>query len=163
MLDDDSKRMYFGGESFQINKLMATSAQTAFQILGNHALFEKMQFGGMTVEPTVLHHDFREGGVAETAVPTDADTTIRSVIRYEQIVPGARIIATYSLFRNDTLLSLSLVDIRFREVEGGTRVDYNESVHFYDPQESGSQRRDMMLYTLNGLETLARNLDAGLV
>ena len=106
--------------------------------------------------------DFRVGGeevTRGTFTALDHAEAIETRTRFHDLVPGERILATYSL-SVDRLRSVSVLTIELTDAAAGTRVDYTEQYTFIDPVSPDGiierkEREGGTRLMLNGLKGVA--------
>ncbi|CAN5536821.1 SRPBCC family protein [soil metagenome] len=108
--------------------------------------------------------DFRVGGLEVTRgsfMALDNAEAIETRTRFIDIVEPSRILSTYEL-DVDRLRSVSIIAVQLTEIDGGTRVDYDEQYTFVDPTtaDAAVERREREGGTrlmLNGLKVTAES------
>jgi uncharacterized protein YndB with AHSA1/START domain len=60
--------------------------------------------------------------------------------RYRDIVADERIVYTYEMYADETLISVSLVSVELRPEGDGTRVVYTEQAAFLDAHDTAAAR-----------------------
>jgi uncharacterized protein YndB with AHSA1/START domain len=61
--------------------------------------------------------------------------------RYQDIVPGERIVSTYDMHLDDKRISVSLATVEFKAAAAGTRLVYTEQGAFLDGFDMPAQRK----------------------
>ncbi|MDQ6930615.1 MAG: SRPBCC family protein [Candidatus Eremiobacteraeota bacterium] len=94
---------------------------------------EKSQwFGGNGPgEPSDLQLDFRVGGRETTSGGAGGDVYKYEAL-YADIVPAARVVATYNMWLNEDLISVSVATTELQPDGPGTRLTYTEHGAFLD-------------------------------
>ncbi len=109
-------------------------------------------FGGGTDDaPLDLDMDFRVGGHE-----TDRSDPGAYRARYHDIVPDERIVFSYDLTLEGSLVSVSLASVEFRPAGGGTQLTYTEHGAFLDGHDDPELRKNG---TGGMLDELGRWLD----
>jgi uncharacterized protein YndB with AHSA1/START domain len=91
--------------------------------------------------PSAEHElDFRIGGreVTRHARPGGAVSSFDA--RYRDIVADERIVYTYEMYADETLISVSVVTVELRPEGGGTRVVFTEQTAFLDAHDTPAAR-----------------------
>jgi uncharacterized protein YndB with AHSA1/START domain len=95
--------------------------------------------------------DFRVGGrEVWRGGPTDGPTH-RMEARYQDIVPGERLVYAYDMHIDETRISVSLGTIELNADGDGTRLTYTEQGAFLDGHDSADQREGGMGSLLDAL------------
>jgi uncharacterized protein YndB with AHSA1/START domain len=97
-------------------------------------------FGGGTDDaPIALDTDFRIGGYER-----DRNDPGAYEARYHEIVPDERIVFTYDLSLDGSLVSVSLATVEFRPADGGTgtKLTYTEHGAFLDGLDDPELRKN---------------------
>jgi uncharacterized protein YndB with AHSA1/START domain len=100
-------------------------------------------FGGGTDEaPMALDTDFRVGGHERDRVEPGAAPAYDA--RFHEIVPDERIVFTYDLTLDGSLVSVSLATVEFHAADGvaGTQMTYTEHGAFFDGLDDPDLRRN---------------------
>ena len=94
--------------------------------------------GGSDDAPVDLQSDFRVGGTEQIR----GDDSF--VVRYHEIVPDERIVFTYDLTLDGSLVSVSLATVEFRPADGGTgtQLTYTEHGAFLDGLDDPELRKN---------------------
>jgi uncharacterized protein YndB with AHSA1/START domain len=85
--------------------------------------------------------DFREGGREYTKAEFGGDTYTVD-IRYEEILPGERIIYTYAMTMNGQRISVSVATIELEDDGAGTRLTVVEHGAYLDGLDNMRQREE---------------------
>lgn len=89
---------------------------------------------------TMGDFDFRVGGrETNTGGPPDGPMYAFEAW-YQDIVPGERIVYSYTMRRDDERISASLVTVEIEAAPGGTRMTFTEQGAFLDGHDSPAQR-----------------------
>jgi uncharacterized protein YndB with AHSA1/START domain len=102
-------------------------------------------FGGGTDEvPIALDTDFRVGGYERDRVEPGTDVEPAYDARFHDIVPDERIVFTYDLTLDGSLVSVSLATVEFRQADGGpgTQLTYTEHGAFFDGLDDPELRKN---------------------
>jgi uncharacterized protein YndB with AHSA1/START domain len=100
--------------------------------------------------------DFRVGGRESNRGGPPGGPVYACDALFHDIVPNERIVYSYELRRDDTLISVSLVTVEFAPVEGGTRLVFTEQGAFLDGHDTPTHREHG---TRLGLERLVDELE----
>ncbi|MGZ3505383.1 MAG: SRPBCC family protein, partial [Vulcanimicrobiaceae bacterium] len=117
---------------FTIERLYRAVPERVFAAWSHKSAKAQWFVGGGEWQELQREDDFRVGG-AERLVgrwPDGTFTDFRS--RYEEIVPGKRIIFTCHMRSNDTPISVSLATVEFGPFDGGTTLTYTEQLTCLD-------------------------------
>jgi uncharacterized protein YndB with AHSA1/START domain len=88
-----------------------------------------------TFEFTVGGHEIGHGGP-----PGDENYTFHAI--YHEIVPGARIVTSYTMDRGETRISASLATTELHAAGNGTRLVYTEQGAFLDGHDTAAEREE---------------------
>ena len=102
-------------------------------------------FGGGTDDaPIDLDTDFRVGGHERDRVEPGTDAAPAYDARFHDIVPDERIVFTYDLTLEGSLVSVSLASVEFRPADGGTgtQLTYTEHGAFLDGLDDPELRKN---------------------
>jgi uncharacterized protein YndB with AHSA1/START domain len=100
--------------------------------------------------------DFRVGGRESNRGGPPEGPVYACDALFHDIVPDERIVYSYDLRRDDTLISVSLVTVEFTPVDGGTRLVFTEQAAFLDGHDTPEHREHG---TRLGLERLQVELE----
>lgn len=84
--------------------------------------------------------DFRVGGRESNRGGPPGGPVFACDAMFHDIVPQERIVYSYDLRRDDTLVSVSLVTVEFVAVSGGTRLVFTEQGAFLDGHDTPAHR-----------------------
>ena len=104
--------------------------------------------------------DFRVGGREFSRGGEPGGPVYTTEIRFQDIVPGERIIYTYDVHRDASRMSVSVVTVLFEPDGGGTRMTFIEQGVFLDGYDNAAQREHG---TRMGLERLDAELGGAVV
>lgn len=82
--------------------------------------------------PDEYSMDFRVGGIEVSRVGPPGGPLIAFEARFEDIVPGERIVSTYVMSQDDKRISVSLATVQLQPEGSGTRLTFNESGAYLD-------------------------------
>ena len=102
-------------------------------------------FGGGTDDvPVTFDTDFRVGGYERDRVEPGSDAAPAYDARFHDIVPDERIVFTYDLTLDGSLVSVSLATVEFRAGDGGTgtQLTYTEHGAFLDGIDDPELRKN---------------------
>jgi uncharacterized protein YndB with AHSA1/START domain len=102
--------------------------------------------------------DFRVGGAERFLAGGQDGTTYTYDARYHEIVPERRIVYAYTLDRDQTRISASLVTVEIEPAEQGARLLYTEQAVYLDGGDTPAQREHG---TRELLEKLEQTLQLG--
>jgi uncharacterized protein YndB with AHSA1/START domain len=86
--------------------------------------------------------DFRLGGRELNRGGAPDGQTYTYEARYQDIVPGERIVYTYEMHRAETRISVSLATVELRPAGAGTRLIYTEQGAFLDGHDKPQYREE---------------------
>ncbi|HEY1486336.1 MAG TPA: SRPBCC domain-containing protein, partial [Micromonosporaceae bacterium] len=101
----------------------------------------------------VTEFDFRAGG-RECFTTSWEGTTYRYEGRYHDIVNSSRIVYSYAMYADDSLISVSLATIEFAESGDGTRLTWTEQGAYldgYNGSDAPAMRKNGTLEMIEGL------------
>lgn len=104
--------------------------------------------------------DFRVGGREFSRGGEPGGPVYTTEIRFQDIVPGERILYTYDVLRDEARMSVSVVTVQFARDGGGTRMTFTEQAVFLDGHDNAAQRE---YGTRLGLERLDAELGGGVI
>jgi uncharacterized protein YndB with AHSA1/START domain len=102
-------------------------------------------FGGGTDDaPIGLDTDFHVGGYERDRVEPGTDAAPAYDARFHDIVPDGRIVFTYDLTLDGSLVSVSLATVEFHPADGatGTQLTYTEHGAFFDGLDDPELRKN---------------------
>jgi uncharacterized protein YndB with AHSA1/START domain len=85
--------------------------------------------------------DFRVGGRERVSGGPPGGPVHHYDARYQDIVPGERIVSTYDMHLDDKRISVSLATVEFKAAAAGTRLVYTEQGAFLDGYDIPAQRK----------------------
>ena len=91
--------------------------------------------------PDEFELDFRVGGRERSRGGPPGGPLITYEARYQDIVPDERIVYTYVMQMDATLISISVATVELRPEGGGTRLVLTEQGAYLDGHDSSTQRR----------------------
>jgi uncharacterized protein YndB with AHSA1/START domain len=100
-------------------------------------------------------YDFRVGGRESRRFGPPGDPIYLAETHYQDIVPDARIVFTYTMTRGETRISVSLATVELLAAGSGTRMLFTEQAVFLDDEDTAAARRW-------GWTSILDNLDAEL-
>jgi len=130
-------------DTFTIERTFRANRDRAFQAWSDIRLKEKW-FAGPAGRWSIVKRelDFSVGG-SEVAVGrfSDGDTS-GFYATYQDIIPNERIVYSYRMYVNDTLLSVSLATVEFFDEGTGSKTIFTEQgVYFTDSDAAVSRRQ----------------------
>jgi uncharacterized protein YndB with AHSA1/START domain len=111
----------------------------------------------------VSEFDFRAGG-RECFITEWEGTTYRYDARYLDIVTGSRIVYSYAMYADGTLISVSLATIEFTERGEGTKLTWTEQGAYldgYNGADAPEMRKGGTIEMLEGLTAYLRGREPG--
>lgn len=73
---------------------------------------------------------------------------------FQEIVPGERIVSTYNMFMDDTLISVSTSTVELAPDGEGTRLTLTEQDVYLDGNENGADRSAGVAWHMDNLQAL---------
>jgi uncharacterized protein YndB with AHSA1/START domain len=101
----------------------------------------------------VTEFDFRAGGRERFTTKWEG-TTYRYDGRYHDIVTGSRIVYSYAMYADDTVISVSLATIEFTESGDGTKLTWTEQgayLDVYNGADAPEMRKGGTIEMIDGL------------
>jgi uncharacterized protein YndB with AHSA1/START domain len=102
--------------------------------------------------PKAEKFDFRVGGQEILRGGPSDGPIYNSIATFQEIVPDQRIVYTFSIDRDETRISVSMMTVEFKSEGAGTRLTYTEQCVFLDGLDTLEDHR-------HGLKALLDNLD----
>jgi uncharacterized protein YndB with AHSA1/START domain len=104
-------------------------------------LAAKTQWFGPPEKPEGSHSlDFRVGGREHLKIATAGGPTYTFDAVYQDIVPGARIVYTYDMHRDEDRISVSVATVEIEGIDAGTRLTLTEQGVFLDGLDTPAER-----------------------
>jgi uncharacterized protein YndB with AHSA1/START domain len=111
--------------------------------------------------PDEFELDFRVGGREVNRGGPKGGPVYTYSARYQDIVPDERIVYTYSMHLDQTLLSVSVATVELRPEGAGTRLVLTEQGAFLDGHDNPAQRQHGAEELLDALGAALRREPAG--
>jgi uncharacterized protein YndB with AHSA1/START domain len=105
-------------------------------------------------EPTLFELDFRVGGHERLRTGPKGGTLHGFEGLYQDIRQDERIVYTYAMRLDETLISVSLATVEFQRAGAGTRLILTEQGAFLDGHDDVAGREEGTRIGLNSLATL---------
>jgi uncharacterized protein YndB with AHSA1/START domain len=110
-------------------------------------------FGAQPGWTHVAHElDFRVGGIEHKRGGPEGGPIQRYEARYQDIVPGERIVFAYNMHLDDRRISVSLATVQLAPADRGTRLTFTEQGAFLDGLDDPATRRQGWLWLLDALQ-----------
>ncbi len=103
-------------------------------------------------EGATFELDFRVGGRELYRGGPPGGPVYINETRYQDIVPGQRIVFTYDMHSDETRISVSLVTVEFKPASAGTLMIFTEQGAFLDGHDTPAQREHGMREGLDKLD-----------
>jgi uncharacterized protein YndB with AHSA1/START domain len=127
--------------SFTIERVYRASAARVFAAWADPG--QRKRWDSPGAWPIVEQRfDFRVGGEELKRFGPSGDPAYLTRTRYEDIVPDARIVFSYSLVRHGVPISVSLTSVRLSPDGGGTRLVLTEQAVFLDEGDTIALREE---------------------
>ncbi len=102
--------------------------------------------------------DFQVGGFEVNRGGPPGGPVFTFTAQFQDIVPDQRIVSTSRMLADDTLISITIATVEFRESGGKTELVLTEQGAYLDGQETATQREEGTAALLNTLAAwLAEN------
>jgi len=145
--------------TFVIERVYTVPPSRVFAALSDPAEKTRWFHGPEEWGPDEYSMDFREGGIEVSRGGPKGGPLITYAARYEDIVPGERIVSTYAMCQDDTRISVSLVTVQLQPEGPGTRLTFTESGAYLDGFDKPGMREQGTAEILDALgEYLVRDL-----
>jgi uncharacterized protein YndB with AHSA1/START domain len=130
--------------TFTIERTYARPPARVFAAWADPGLKSRWFGGGTDEAPVAFDTDFRVGGYERDRVEPGTDAAPAYDARFHEIVPEERIVFTYDLTLDGSLVSVSLATVEFRPTGGGagTELTYTESGAFLDGLDDPELRKN---------------------
>ena len=118
--------------TFVIERTYAALPTRVFAALSDPA--EKVHWftGPEEWGPDEYSMDFREGGIEISRGGPSGGPIMTYEARFEDIVPGERIVTTYVMHQDDNRISVSLATVELEPSGSGTRLTFTENGAYLD-------------------------------
>jgi len=103
--------------------------------------------------------DFRVGGGERMTVHTPDGTPYTFDARYQDIVEGERFVHTYSMYRGEQRISVSVATVELEPDGAGTKLTLTEQGVFLDGLDTAEEREHGTRELLDALETALAGVD----
>jgi uncharacterized protein YndB with AHSA1/START domain len=98
--------------------------------------------------------EFRVGGGERSSGSRDGGPVFRYEATVQEIVPDERIVSTYNMFMDDTLISVSTSTVELVPEGEGTRLTLTEQDVYLDGNENGADRGAGVAWQMDNLKAL---------
>ena len=95
--------------------------------------------------------DFRQGGSEHWAGREPGGRLFANETVYHDIVPGCRIVFSYTMDLDEARISASLCTVELASTDDGTRLTFTEQGAFFDGADTADQRRGGWTWVLGRL------------
>jgi len=147
--------------TFVIERVYNVQPSRVFAALSDPAEKTRWFHGPEEWGPDEYSMDFREGGIEVSRGGPKGGPLIAYEARFEDIVPGERIVSTYVMYQDDTRISVSLVTVQLQPEGPGTRLTFTESGAYLDGFDKPGMREQGTAEILDALGAhLVRELTA---
>ena len=124
--------------TFDIERVYEASPKRVFDAWADPAA--KAKWFGPTESPGELALDFQVGGREHFTAPMPNGMTFGYDARYQEIVPGQRIVYAYTVDFDETRISASLVTVEMTLAGERTRLRYTEQAVYLDGGDTPADR-----------------------
>ena len=130
--------------TFTIERTYDRPPTRVFEAWADPGLKARWFGGGTDDAPIDFDTDFRVGGHERDRVEPGTDAAPAYDARFHDIVPDERIVFTYDLTLDGSLVSVSLASVEFRPADGGTgtQLTYTEHGAFLDGLDDPELRKN---------------------
>jgi uncharacterized protein YndB with AHSA1/START domain len=98
--------------------------------------------------------EFRVGGSERSSGSRDGGPVFRYEATIQEIVPDERIVSTYNMYMDDTLISVSTSTVELLPEGEGTRLTLTEQDVYLDGNENGADRSAGVAWHMDNLKAL---------
>lgn len=98
--------------------------------------------------------DLRVGGSERSSGSRDGGPVFRYEATFHEVVPDERIVSTYNMFMDDTLISVSTSTVELVPDGDGTRLTLTEQDAYLDGNENGADRTAGVTWHMDNLKAL---------
>ena len=145
--------------TFTIERTYPTSPARVFAAWSNPDT-KRRWFGGSDDAPAQLELDFKVGGRETNRGVGPNGAVYLYDAHYRDVVPDERIVYSYEMYLNDTLISDSDCTVELADLHGQTRLVYTEQGAFLDGLDQPAEREHGTGELLNALGGLLRRAEA---
>jgi uncharacterized protein YndB with AHSA1/START domain len=141
--------------TFQLERALAAPPSKVFTYWAQPQLKAQWFKGpeGWDEGPYLL--EFRVGGSEQSSGSKNGGPTFRYEATFQEIVPDERIVSTYNMFMDDTLISVSTSTVELvGNGDGGTRLTLTEQDVYLDGNENGADREGGVAWQMDNLKAL---------
>ena len=130
--------------TFTIERTDARPPARVYAACADPSLKSRWFGGGSDEAPIALDTDFRVGGYERDRIEPGTNAEPAYDARFHDIVPDERIVFTYDLTLEGSLVSVSLASVEFRPADRGTgtRLTYTEHGAFFDGLDDPELRKN---------------------
>lgn len=118
--------------TFVIERIYDAQPARVFAALSDPAEKSRWFNGPEEWGPDEYSMDFREGGIELSRGGPPGGPVISYEARFQDIIPGERIVSTYVMHQDDTRISVSLATVQLHPEGSGTRLTFTESGAYLD-------------------------------
>ena len=148
--------------SFTIERTFDTSPARVFNAFGDAKIKKRWFTGPEEWGPDQHELDFRVGGRETSIGGPPGGPVFKYEAIYQDIVPDERIVTTYDMWNDETLISVSVATFEFKSEGRKTRLVMTEQDAFLDGYDDKGSREEGSRLIMDGLEReIKRQLAAG--
>jgi uncharacterized protein YndB with AHSA1/START domain len=126
--------------TFVIERTYDASPARVFAAFADPEAKRRWFVGAGDHESTEYELDFRVGGKERAAGRAPDGSSYTFEARYQDIVPGERIVTTYDMHLDDKRISVSLMTVELKPEGDGTRLVFTEQGAFLDGYDDPAER-----------------------
>jgi len=148
--------------SFTIERTFDTSPARVFNAFSDAQIKKRWFTGPEEWGPDQHELDFRVGGRETSIGGPPGGPVFKYEAIYQDIVPDERIVTTYDMWNDETLISVSVATFEFKSEGRKTRLVMTEQDAFLDGYDDKGSREEGSRLIMDGLEReIKRQLAAG--
>lgn len=137
--------------TFVIERVYTAQPARVFAALSDPAEKTRWFNGPEEWGPDEYSMDFREGGLEISRGGPQGGPVITYEARFEDIVPGERIVSTYVMHQDDKRISVSLATVELQPKGSGTRLTFTENGAYLDDFDKPEMREQGTAEILDAL------------
>ena len=138
--------------SFCIERTLSAAPARVFKAFAEQEAKDKWFTGPSHWVRTERSMDFRVGGRETSSVGEPGGVQHRFDATYYDIVPSERIVFTYAMHLDETLMSVSITTIELAAVGGKTRLKFTEQGAFLLDPADAPQREQGTHFLMDAVE-----------
>lgn len=146
--------------TFTIERLYRVPVERVFRAFTDPAAKAQWFIGGDGWQELVREDDFRVDGAERVTGRAKDGTVTDYTSRYEEIVPGERIVYSYHVSHNGTKLSISLATVQFEALASGAKLTFTEQMTCLDGYDDigGNDRKTGVMQHLDRMDAVLESV-----